>query len=131
MSETPPNSNELAVERTLMAATRTLQAWIRTALSMLSFGFTIAKIFQYLRESGAVAGDWRPVGPTNLGLALIVLGTALLMAATVEHILFVKRLQANAPHDVPRHSIAVTAAIIVVLIGVILIGNLLLQVGPF
>ncbi|MEI9889510.1 MAG: DUF202 domain-containing protein [Caulobacteraceae bacterium] len=32
---------DLGELRTIMAADRTLMAWIRTALSMLSFGFTI------------------------------------------------------------------------------------------
>ena len=38
---------DLAVERSVMAAERTLMAWIRTALSMIGFGFTIYKFFQY------------------------------------------------------------------------------------
>jgi putative membrane protein len=32
---------DLGVIRTLMAGDRTLMAWIRTSLSMLSFGYTI------------------------------------------------------------------------------------------
>jgi hypothetical protein len=31
----------LALDRTRMASERTLMAWVRTALSMISFGFTI------------------------------------------------------------------------------------------
>jgi len=33
--------DKLPVSRTMMAADRSLMAWIRTALSMISFGFTI------------------------------------------------------------------------------------------
>ena len=35
-----------------MAADRTLMAWIRTTLSMISFGFTIYKFLQAMFESG-------------------------------------------------------------------------------
>ena len=48
-------------------------AWIRTSLSMISFGFTIYKFFQYLRESGEVVArggaaatwgsPWSPSAP--------------------------------------------------------------------
>jgi len=43
----PPNVSEstlLAVDRTRLAHERTLMAWVRTATSMISFGFTIAKL---------------------------------------------------------------------------------------
>ena len=44
MNETPPKlADVLATERTRMAADRTLMGWIRTALSMIGFGFTIYK----------------------------------------------------------------------------------------
>ena len=41
---------QLAFERTLLAGERTQIAWVRTALALISFGFAIAKFFQYLRE---------------------------------------------------------------------------------
>ena len=41
---------QLAFERTFLAYERTRIAWVRTALSLISFGFVIAKFFQYLRE---------------------------------------------------------------------------------
>jgi putative membrane protein len=37
----------LAVDRTWLAHERTLMAWVRTATSMISFGFTIYKFFQF------------------------------------------------------------------------------------
>jgi len=40
----------LAFERTFLAYERTRIAWVRTALTLISFGFAIAKFFQYLRE---------------------------------------------------------------------------------
>jgi len=43
-------STKLAMDRTYWAAERTLMGWIRTALSMISFGFTIGKFGQALEN---------------------------------------------------------------------------------
>ena len=45
-----PAATRLAVDRTRLAYERTLMAWTRTATSLISFGFTIYKFFEYLRE---------------------------------------------------------------------------------
>ena len=37
----------LAIDRTRLAYERTLMAWIRTAVSMITFGFTIYKFFEF------------------------------------------------------------------------------------
>jgi putative membrane protein len=47
------SSTRLAYERTYLAHERTLMGWVRTAIALISFGFTIAKVFEYLREKGA------------------------------------------------------------------------------
>src|SRR6201987_2563899 len=39
-------------ERNRLAADRTLMAWIRTALSLIGFGFGIGKLFEYLEGAG-------------------------------------------------------------------------------
>ena len=53
MNEPQPKlADVLALERTRMAADRTLMGWIRTALSMISFGFTIFKFLEYTQEQG-------------------------------------------------------------------------------
>ena len=36
--------------RTRMAAERTLEAWVRTAISLIGFGFTIVKFFERLNQ---------------------------------------------------------------------------------
>ena len=59
---------ELSYERTSLAADRTLMAWIRSSVSMISLGFTIYQFFMYLRESGIIPGQLQMYGPRNLGL---------------------------------------------------------------
>jgi putative membrane protein len=67
-----------------MAAERTLLAWVRTATSLISFGFTIYKFFQYLGESERVEpAGW--LGPRGFALLTISIGVTVLVAATIEH----------------------------------------------
>lgn len=42
--EEPKLGDRLAIERTVMAAERTLLAWVRSGVSLISFGFTIYKV---------------------------------------------------------------------------------------
>ncbi len=63
---------QLAFERTFLAYERTRIAWVRTALSLISFGFVIAKFFQYLREK---QGETATVlSPRGIGLVMITIG---------------------------------------------------------
>jgi putative membrane protein len=55
MSAAPSGRNtatELTKERNRLAAGRTLMAWIRTALSLIGFGFGIGKVYEYLKSVG-------------------------------------------------------------------------------
>src|ERR1035438_1784562 len=56
----------LALDRNRRAADRTLMAWVRTALSMLGFGFFIYKFFQVFIERSTVAAALRPQSPRNV-----------------------------------------------------------------
>ena len=57
---------DLAVQRTVIAAERTLMAWIRTAISMIGFGFSIYKFFQYQAEEIAAGNIRHPQAPPGL-----------------------------------------------------------------
>ncbi len=119
---------DLALKRTSAAGERTLMAWIRTALSMIGFGFSIYKFFQYLPEDIAAGKVARPQAPRNLGLSLIALGTVALAAATWQHVNFLKEI--GSPQRLYK-SISLVVAIFVILIGVITFYGVLLRKGPF
>jgi putative membrane protein len=76
-----------ALVRTRLAHERTMMAWVRTATSLISFGFTIYKFFQYMRESaGASASiEERLLDPRAVALVMIGLGVGALVLATIEH----------------------------------------------
>ena len=75
---------KLSIERTYLAHERTLMAWVRTSTSLISFGFTIYKFFQYLRESEQ-AKHLGMVGPREFALMMISIGILALVFATVGH----------------------------------------------
>lgn len=76
-------STRLAIERTRLANERTLMAWIRTCTSMIAFGFTIFKFFQYLNTDEHVHRS--VVSPWVIGVLMIVLGLTGLALAWIQH----------------------------------------------
>ena len=120
---------DLGYERTRLAADRTLMAWIRTSVSMISFGFTIFKFFMYLRESDILSGQLPLQGPRNLGLGLVGLGTFLLGMAIVEYLLYQRWLGREMKQKFPL-STALIAALLITVIGILALFNLLFNVGP-
>jgi putative membrane protein len=119
---------DLALQRTIIAAERTLMAWIRTALSMIGFGFTIYKFFQYLPQEIATGDIRHPQAPRNLGMTLIALGTLALVAAMLQHRQFLNEIGASQKRHI--WSISFIVAIFVVLIGIIAFYGVLLRIGP-
>jgi putative membrane protein len=82
--------SDLGVMRTIMAADRTLMAWVRTSLSMLSFGFTIYKFLETAAQQGALA---RPESPQRVGLFLVGMGTAAMVLGVISYWATLKDLQ--------------------------------------
>jgi putative membrane protein len=122
-----PRSDRLALERTRMAAERTLMAWTRTALSMISFGFTIYKFLQAMQEQSKEA-VMRPHAPRTVGLLLIGLGTAALIAATLQHRKYMKTIDPQRTYKL--WDLAFSVAILLTLIGLLMFGSILMHAGP-
>ena len=131
MPETPPVKKpvDLGYERTRLAADRTLMAWIRTSVSMISFGFTIFKFYQYLLESNVLAVEVPHNAPRNFGVTLVILGMFLLVLAIVEHLLFQRSLSKETNQKFPV-STALIASLLITIIGILVLINLLFRMGP-
>jgi putative membrane protein len=119
------DSTMLAVERTRLAYERTMMAWVRTATSLISFGFTIYKFFQYLRQEGGFKQTAGLLGSREFGLMMILLGLASLVLAAVQHRGNLKRLRARYT-EVP-YSMAAVLAILVALFGVLTLVALIFR----
>ena len=106
---------QLAYERTYLAHERTQMAWIRTALALISFGFTIAKVFEMLHEKAVGAGPL--LAPQEVGILMIAIGLIALVLATVQHQHAERRLRIACP-NLPR-SISWITAVLIAALGVL------------
>jgi putative membrane protein len=88
-----PDQLTLALDRTYLAHERTLMAWTRTATSLIAFGFTLYKFFEYLHEKGQSAP--RRMGAREFGLLMIGIGVLVLVLASAQHFVMMRRLKAS------------------------------------
>ena len=113
-----PAATKLAVDRTRLAHERTLMAWVRTSTSLISFGFTIYKFFQYLRENQQGAVDQSLISPRGFALIMIGIGLTALILATAEHRRGMRALRTEYGHLVP-YSLATIIGALIGLLGVL------------
>ena len=103
-------------------------AWLRTSLSMISFGFTIAKFFQYLaqqRGEPVVGVFGRAWASDTVGLVMTAIGTLALLLAVVQH-----RQRVNALHKLGlllQWNLALWVAAPVAVLGVFAFFSLMLE----
>ncbi len=73
--------------RIQFASERTLLAWVRTGLSMMGFGFVVAKFGLFMRELLVARGINVPgTGISHwMGTALVALGVLVNIAAALQH----------------------------------------------
>ena len=117
----------LALKRTVFAADRTLMAWIRTTLSMISFGFTMVKLFEYLEKSrgaptvGLFGRTW---SPGMVRLAMMTIGTGSLVLAVIQHWKALEEFRAEGLEK--KWSLSLLVATLVSLLGLFALMTLVL-----
>jgi putative membrane protein len=117
------SGTRLALERTYLAHERTLMAWVRTALALISFGFTIAKFFQFLREQQGQQATL--LGSRTVGILMIAIGLVALALAGMQQRQAMKVLREQCP-DLPR-SVAVVVALLIAVLGILALVGILLR----
>jgi putative membrane protein len=112
-------TNELAKQRNRDAAERTLMAWIRTCLSLISFGFGLDKIIAAIDR--ATAGDGVPVerGVQLVAAAFMITGVLSMAGATVQYRRELRRLQHDDYVYRDKPQLAAATAVLISLIGVV------------
>ena len=118
---------DLAVERTFLASENTLMGWIRTALSMIGFGFTIGKlgnILQQVQVKG-ILGNTHTLSIRSLAYFLVILGTSALLIAAIQHWRRVQTL--NEMGLRPKFSIAFVVALLLAAVGGFALTSLVLS----
>lgn len=115
---------KLAIDRTRLAYERTMMAWIRTAASLISFGFTIYKFFQFEVDKAGVAPG-RFIGPRGFGLLMIGAGLTTLLLATIEQRMAMKSLRAT--YGPQPYSTAAAVAALISILGLVAFVAVLLR----
>jgi putative membrane protein len=73
--------SHLAWLRTRLSLERTMMSWLRTAVSLIGFGFAIVQFFERLQQMPGVHPAFHPDAPQYLGLALIICGVLALVVS--------------------------------------------------
>lgn len=101
MTESPPNKPspladqvQLAVQRNLLACERTMMAWNRTAVSMITFGFTLYKFFHTYHTENPAAREHSLLEARTFSLLIMGIGVFFLVLATWQHHQQIRKLRA-------------------------------------
>jgi putative membrane protein len=78
--------------RTRFSLERTMMSWIRTAVSLIGFGFAIVQFLERLQQMPGVRPAEHPEAPQYLGLALISCGILALVISIWQYLWAVRYL---------------------------------------
>src|SRR5262249_836484 len=114
--------------RTRLSLERTLMSWVRTAVALIGFGFTIAQFLARLPAISADKAGVFPEAPRYLGLALIGAGVLSLIVSGLQYRWMISYLRTGdfepiagvgrSPLQTPIYFIT----IVMILIGVFAFG---------
>jgi putative membrane protein len=101
----PELPSDLGEARTTMGADRTLMAWVRIALAMLSFGFTIYRFLERIRAENELNN--RNI-PQHVGLFLAGMGTVSILLGASQYWTTLRDLNRIETFDLSRPVLIVT-----------------------
>ena len=98
----------LAFERTRIAYERTMMAWVRTATSLITFGFSVYKFFEFEMKKDLSAAPMA-MGPRGFGLTLICIGLLSLLFGALDHARDLRALREQCPGMTTRSKASLVA----------------------
>jgi putative membrane protein len=119
-------TNELAKERNRAAAERTMMAWIRTCLSLISFGFGLDRIIGAINASRFQGSDHTGLSVRLVSIGFVLVGILAMAAATRQHLRTLRLIRRDDFIYVDQRSITVVTAVSLTIIGIIAFALLVL-----
>ena len=114
-----------------LANERTFLAWVRTSISVVVFGFVVAKFGFFLRELLRIGGQGATEGRLSLimGVAFMAMGIFMALVAVWRYRVTLKRLESDQFE--PARGVIVFLGLITALFGVILAIYLIITARAF
>jgi putative membrane protein len=108
--------------RVHFAAERTFLAWIRTGLSLMGFGFVVARFGLFLKEMSGHAPGVKTYGFSLwAGSAMVLLGAMMNLAAVARHLEVIRRLNRGESIVSRPSPIGIAVGILLGLVGIAMV----------
>ena len=114
-----------ALVRTALSSEQTLMSWVRTSVSLFTFGFSIATFFQYLTVEQQDT-EWS-AGPRRLGISLICVGLLMLVLAMVDHVRMIRQMRREGLPADSGSFLPLGSAVALLAIGLIALVSVFLK----
>jgi putative membrane protein len=122
-------TNELAKQRNRAAAERTLMAWIRTCLSLISFGFGLDKIIGAINRTRLGDSSHADLSVRLMAVGFVLTGILAMGAAIRQHRRDLRQIHRDNYVYIEETSISTATAAALIVIGAIAL--IILILGAF
>jgi len=126
-----PSDKREETLRLHQANERTMLAWIRTGISLMAFGFAIARFSVFLRQVASLGPapehPRHSVGSVWIGAVLVALGMLANLSATIRYATVrraIERGDVGAPNPIAVYVMGTTATIVGIVMTVLLTRSL-------
>ncbi len=116
---------KFALVRTAFSSERSLMAWIRTSVSLYTFGFSIATFADYLQRRSEGVRFLPNI--RRVSYILICLGILSLMLAAIEHASRLRRMKELGLPNISRSSLPMVASVLLLAIGLVTLIGIVLK----